>query len=246
MKGNNKKDKNKKGKNKKIGENKKTVKNKKAFVLFPLLIVLIAMLVFSIAFVGLILKSREKIKSLKSLDDVIDYKWKIKNLEKFLDISYNLAYNTALNNFFKDLECNALTDNKKYYFELKECKIDKDSHKTLFLSKLKESFEVYLKDYNYTCNYGAKLSCEIIFNKTFNLNFMNVSIEKKVYFNKEVDFDYLDKVEIARLKLLEELSKELSKGSSFSTADMKKINGLEVVANIGQRTYITLFTEKRF
>jgi len=223
--------------------------NKKGFVLFPLLIVIIALIVFNLALVGLILKSNEKMQSLNKIYPAIDYKWHIES-EKFLEESYTLAYNKALKDFLSkkiNNNCNSIAVNNRNYFSLRECKIDKN----LFLEMFKENFDSYMNSFAnsvkiyfnsspvYNCTYNTKVECKISFENNFDFSIFNVSIKKENYFVKEIDLNYLDKIEILRMQILD----KLTKGEAID----KKMNGFDIIQNKQDGLiYITIFTEKRF
>ncbi|MEM4318699.1 MAG: hypothetical protein QW244_01675 [Candidatus Pacearchaeota archaeon] len=220
---------------------------KRGFALFPWLIIIVALVIFNIASFILLEKTKEKIKSIENLDEVIDYSWFIKNYERFLNLSYELAYAQALNDLshMPSFDCEIIQISGETFFSLEKCKLDQD----LFLNNFKQRFNEHINSFSTLtnakseCNFdNNKVDCQLTFNKTFELNFLNLTTKKVVKFERAIDLSYINNLEEARKEVLEKI-KAIKIAETEQSIPKKYSIKIELISG---RQKITFLTKKFF
>lgn len=209
-------------------------KGKKAIGFFSYLIVISAIILFTMAIIKLNIPERNKIiESLNSLYFPIDFKWHLKQLPIYLDVNYNVSHYHALNKFSKNLdnssECKVIEKNKKKYFSLPSCSINK----VLFFKFFKDNFEAGVENYvkvtelyfntfpEYKCDYKEKIECYFNFKKKFDLGLVNISVNKEFAYDRKINTSLLD--EVSQLK--EEIREKIKNNEDVRSKNFEvKIN----------------------
>jgi len=227
------------------------IKGKKAVAIFSYLIVISALILFNYAFIKFLFV--EKAKAIESLDYLyvpVDFKWHLKQVNDFLDTSYNLAFSNTLNGFLNAFdnseECRVIERNGKKFFSIRSCSVKKE----IFLEMFKKNFESYVKSYvaaskiyfnttpYYFCEYNSRISCVFDFKRKFQLGLINITVNREFVFEKEIDLSLIKKLEEIKNKLFEMLE---------SGEKIREIDGFNVdVQETENIVYISLNVTESF
>ncbi|MEM2714067.1 MAG: hypothetical protein QXS07_02655 [Candidatus Pacearchaeota archaeon] len=242
-------------------------KSKKGFALFPILIVIVALIIFNMAFYGLLTKTKQKIKNIEQLDEILDYRWFVESSELFLNNSIKLAYSNSLKEFFLQIDrsetCRVTEFQGMKCFSLSNCYFDK----TIFFENFNANFNKYLEslkriserrgiNLTYACSItdgeGKTLQCNLVFEKNFTHQFLNLSIKKKIEYKSDLDFSELDKLESARKALLKlKEANKLGQGELEQSEQSISFDGIGAEIrrqdqDQGGRLYAIIKTKEKF
>lgn len=252
-----------KGKLEKKGKLKR--KGKKGFALFPILIVISALLVFNIALFNLIKKVNEEKVNIEALRETIDYR--LHSSDIFFETALWLSYNNAIYDFSKkfdkDAACVIRMIKDENYFSLKDCNIKREIFLELFENNFQKHLGVYKKimekmhdtKFTYSCKFkdeieiehgqntkqNAKIECNFSFDKKANFGFFNaIIIENKTFF-KEISLEEIENIEeiIKKLKASAEEIKDKEKKENGDFEDK-----IVVLKNEAQKNQMDLVIEK--
>lgn len=223
-------------------------KNNKAIGFFSYLLVLATLILYSYAFIKIaVIENSKVIKSLEKLKEIEYFKQYIE-LDNYLLISFNISFNNALdkflNNFDNSQDCKTINKNNEKYFSF-SCNFNK----TIFLNFLKQEFEKYVKiyldygknkfdlAYDLQSDYDEEITYKLKFYKNFDVDIMNLSLEKQKKFNKKIDLSILDKFD----EIKEKINKKLKNNEEIKEEEFE-IEKLEENNII----YIKIKTKRKF
>jgi hypothetical protein len=211
-------------------------KAKKAFALFPILIVIIQLVIFNVALYQLIHKTRKETKGIEGLMYAIDYKYYAEN---FFDKAYDLAFSKSIFDFTKAFGgsggsggCKVFNWNGENYFSL-DCQLKEEEFYRLLqknlediLKNYEEIFKIYNATFDFVCGIEkTKMRCDFTFNKSSDLTLFHAFITQEKSFVKDIEASEVKNI----VETKEEIAREMGqiKQEKNEEAKAKEIKNLE-------------------
>jgi hypothetical protein len=236
-------------------------KAKKAFALFPILIVIIQLVIFNVALYQLIHKTRKETKGIEGIMYAIDYKYYVEN---FFDKAYDLGFSKSIFDFTKAFggsSCKVLSWNGENYFSL-DCQLKEEEFYRLLqknlediLKNYEEIFKIYNATFDFVCGIEkTKLRCDFTFNKSSDLTLFRAFITQEKSFVKDIGAWEVKNIveakeEIAREmgQIKQEKSEEARAKEIKNLEEEMKAKGIKInITEADNRYYIRAAFGKRF